>query len=102
MLYEPKPCSGRSPVLDIRSDRWIQIMDSKSGYMIRPEMAPTLRLSKLDMDFLGNERADWLAKAATKRKIDIAANILKSFYKKIMKEKMSWNQEYLISNKGDK
>ncbi|GFW94307.1 RNase H domain-containing protein [Trichonephila clavipes] len=51
---------------------------------------------------LGNERADWLAKAATKRKIDIDVNIPKSFYKKIMKERMmkSWNQEYLISNKG--
>ncbi|GFU75066.1 RNase H domain-containing protein [Trichonephila clavipes] len=51
---------------------------------------------------LGNERADWLAKAATKRKIDIDVNIPKSFYKKITKERMvkSWNQEYLISNKG--
>ncbi|GFW99048.1 uncharacterized protein TNCV_1782671 [Trichonephila clavipes] len=51
---------------------------------------------------LGNERADWLAKAATKRKIDIDVNIPKSFYKKMMKERMvkSWNQEYLISNKG--
>ncbi|GFX45853.1 hypothetical protein TNCV_934921 [Trichonephila clavipes] len=43
---------------------------------------------------LGNERADWLAKAATKRKIDIEVNIPKSFYK-ITKERMvkSWNQE---------
>ncbi|GFX19009.1 uncharacterized protein TNCV_323141 [Trichonephila clavipes] len=51
---------------------------------------------------LGNERADWLAKAATKRKIDIDVNIPKSFYKKITNERMmkSWNQEYLISNKG--
>ncbi|GFT41702.1 RNase H domain-containing protein [Trichonephila clavipes] len=51
---------------------------------------------------LGNERANWLAKAATKRKIDIDVNIPKSFYKKITKERMvkSWNQEYLISNKG--
>ncbi|GFW28062.1 RNase H domain-containing protein [Trichonephila clavipes] len=51
---------------------------------------------------LGNERADWLAKAATKSKIDIDVNIPKSFYKKITNEKMmkSWNQEYLISNKG--
>ncbi|GFU44280.1 RNase H domain-containing protein [Trichonephila clavipes] len=51
---------------------------------------------------LGNERADWLAKAATKRKIDIDVNIPKSFYKKITKERMvkSWNQEYLVSNKG--
>ncbi|GFS60266.1 RNase H domain-containing protein [Trichonephila clavipes] len=51
---------------------------------------------------LGNERADWLAKAATKRKIDIDANIPKSFYKKIANERVmkSWNQEYLISNKG--
>ncbi|GFV60318.1 hypothetical protein TNCV_3469541 [Trichonephila clavipes] len=50
---------------------------------------------------LGNERVDWLAKAATKRKIDIDVNIPKSFYK-ITKERMvkSWNQEYLISNKG--
>ncbi|GFX94790.1 RNase H domain-containing protein [Trichonephila clavipes] len=31
---------------------------------------------------LGNERTDWLAKAATKRKIDIDVNIPKSFYKK--------------------
>ncbi|GFW80035.1 uncharacterized protein TNCV_984441 [Trichonephila clavipes] len=51
---------------------------------------------------LGNERADWLAKAATKRKIDIDVNIPKSIYKKITKERMvkSWNEEYLISNKG--
>ncbi|GFS62497.1 hypothetical protein TNCV_1262791 [Trichonephila clavipes] len=51
---------------------------------------------------LGNERAYWLAKAATKRKIDIGVNIPKSFYKKITKERMvkSWDQEYLISNKG--
>ncbi|GFV56581.1 RNase H domain-containing protein [Trichonephila clavipes] len=51
---------------------------------------------------LGNERADWLSKAATKRKIDIDVNIPKSFYKKITKERMvkSWNQKYLISNKG--
>ncbi|GFW94546.1 uncharacterized protein TNCV_3904561 [Trichonephila clavipes] len=50
---------------------------------------------------LGNERADWLAKAATKRKIDIDVNIPKSFYKRITKERMvkSWNQEYLFSNK---
>ncbi|GFT42195.1 uncharacterized protein TNCV_1008701 [Trichonephila clavipes] len=43
---------------------------------------------------LGNERADWLAKAATKRKINIDVNIPKSFYK-ITKERMvkSWNQE---------
>ncbi|GFU51300.1 DUF1758 domain-containing protein [Trichonephila clavipes] len=54
------------------------------------------------MGVLGNERADWLAKAATKRKIDIDVNIPKSFYKKITKERMvkSWNQEYLMSNKG--
>ncbi|GFU76807.1 homeodomain-interacting protein kinase 2 [Trichonephila clavipes] len=53
-------------------------------------------------DVLGNERVDWLAKAATKRKIDIDVNIPKSFYKKITKERMEkfWNQEYLISNKG--
>ncbi|GFW27867.1 hypothetical protein TNCV_767471 [Trichonephila clavipes] len=37
---------------------------------------------------LGNERADWLSKAATKRKIDITVNNPKSFYKKIMKERM--------------
>ncbi|GFV54204.1 uncharacterized protein TNCV_1496811 [Trichonephila clavipes] len=51
---------------------------------------------------LGNERANWLAKAATKRKIDIDVNIPKSFYKKITKERTvkSWNQECLISNKG--
>ncbi|GFT15642.1 putative 115 kDa protein in type-1 retrotransposable element R1DM [Trichonephila clavipes] len=51
---------------------------------------------------LGNERADWLAKATTKRKIDIDVNIPKSVYKKITKERIvkSWNQEYLISNKG--
>ncbi|GFX04638.1 uncharacterized protein TNCV_2773691 [Trichonephila clavipes] len=71
----------------------------------------SLRDKNISIDFafvrghtgvLGNERADWLAKAATKRKIDIDVNIPKSFYKKIMKERMmkSWNQEYLISNKG--
>ncbi|GFW62516.1 hypothetical protein TNCV_589431 [Trichonephila clavipes] len=51
---------------------------------------------------LGNERADCLAKVATLRKIDIAVNIPNSFYKKIMKERMtnSCNQEYLISNNG--
>ncbi|GFV36615.1 uncharacterized protein TNCV_104361 [Trichonephila clavipes] len=51
---------------------------------------------------LGNERADWLAKPATNRKIDIDVNIPKSFYKKITNERMmkSWNEEYLISNKG--
>ncbi|GFT76568.1 RNase H domain-containing protein [Trichonephila clavipes] len=70
----------------------------------------SLRDKNISIDFafvrghtgvLGNERADWLAKAATKRKIDIDVNIPKSFYKKITKEKMvkSWNQEYLISNK---
>ncbi|GFU54338.1 putative 115 kDa protein in type-1 retrotransposable element R1DM [Trichonephila clavipes] len=71
----------------------------------------SLRDKNISIDFafvrghtgvLGNERADWLAKAATKRKIDIDVNIPKSFYKKITKERMvkSWNQEYLISNKG--
>ncbi|GFT96440.1 uncharacterized protein TNCV_5021661 [Trichonephila clavipes] len=71
----------------------------------------SLRDKNISIDFafvrghtgvLGNERADWLAKAATKRKIDIDVNIPKSFYKKIMNERMmkSWNQEYLISNKG--
>ncbi|GFX65336.1 transposable element Tc1 transposase [Trichonephila clavipes] len=49
---------------------------------------------------LGNERADWLAKAATKHKIRIDVNIPKSIYKIITKERMvrSWNQD-LISNK---
>ncbi|GFU52807.1 putative 115 kDa protein in type-1 retrotransposable element R1DM [Trichonephila clavipes] len=71
----------------------------------------SLRDKNISIDFaffrghtgvLGNERADWLAKAATKRKIDIDVNIPKSFYKKITKERMvkSLNQEYLISNKG--
>ncbi|GFX00621.1 RNase H domain-containing protein [Trichonephila clavipes] len=71
----------------------------------------SLRDKNISIDFafvrghtgvLGNERADWLAKAATKRKIDIDVNIPKSFYKKITNEIMmkSWNQEYLISNKG--
>ncbi|GFT05202.1 RNase H domain-containing protein [Trichonephila clavipes] len=71
----------------------------------------SLRDKNISIDFafvrgrtgvLGNERADWLAKAATKRKIDIDVNIPKSFYKKITKERKvkSWNQEYLISNKG--
>ncbi|GFT91010.1 retrovirus-related Pol polyprotein from type-1 retrotransposable element R1 [Trichonephila clavipes] len=71
----------------------------------------SLRDKNISIDFafvrghtgvLENERADWLAKAATKRKIDIDVNIPKSFYKKITNEKMmkSWNQEYLISNKG--
>ncbi|GFV45188.1 RNase H domain-containing protein [Trichonephila clavipes] len=70
----------------------------------------SLRDKNISIDFtfvhghtgvLGNERADWLAKAATKRRIDIDVNIPKSFYKKITKERMvkSWNQEYLISNK---
>ncbi|GFT76611.1 RNase H domain-containing protein [Trichonephila clavipes] len=72
----------------------------------------SLRDKNISIDFafvrghtgvLGNERADWLAKAATKRKIDIDVNIPKSFYKKITNERMmkSWNQEYLISNKID-
>ncbi|GFV06862.1 RNase H domain-containing protein [Trichonephila clavipes] len=71
----------------------------------------SLRDKNISIDFafvlghtgvLGNEQADWLAKAATKRKIDIEVNIPKSFYKKSTKERMvkSWNQEYLISNKG--
>ncbi|GFW34589.1 uncharacterized protein TNCV_952171 [Trichonephila clavipes] len=71
----------------------------------------SLRDKNISIDFafvrghtgvLGNERANWLAKAATKRKIDIDVNIPKSFYKKITNERMmkSWNQEYLISNKG--
>ncbi|GFX89235.1 RNase H domain-containing protein [Trichonephila clavipes] len=71
----------------------------------------SLRDKNMSIDFafvrghtgvLGNERVDWLAKAATKRKIDIDVNIPKSFSKKITKERMvkSWNQEYLISNKG--
>ncbi|GFX13750.1 uncharacterized protein TNCV_599591 [Trichonephila clavipes] len=71
----------------------------------------SLRDKNISIDFafvrghtgvLGNERADWLAKAATKRKIDIDVNIPKSFYKKITNERMmkSWNHEYLISNKG--
>ncbi|GFX33001.1 probable protein phosphatase CG10417 [Trichonephila clavipes] len=71
----------------------------------------SLRDKNISIDFafvrghtgvLGNERADLLAKAATKRKTDIDVNIPKSFYKKITNERMmkSWNQEYLISNKG--
>ncbi|GFV76158.1 RNase H domain-containing protein [Trichonephila clavipes] len=68
----------------------------------------SLRYKNISIDFgfvrghtgvLGNERADWLAKAATKRKIDIDVNIPESFYKEITKERMvkSWNQEYLIA-----
>ncbi|GFS86169.1 RNase H domain-containing protein [Trichonephila clavipes] len=64
----------------------------------------SLRDKNISIDFafvrghtgvLGNERVDWLAKAATKRKIDIDVNIPKSFYKKITNERMmkSWNQE---------
>ncbi|GFW90225.1 uncharacterized protein TNCV_2120921 [Trichonephila clavipes] len=71
----------------------------------------SLRDKNISIDFafvrghtgvLGNERADWLAKAATKHKIDIDVNIPKSFYKKITEERTvkSWNQEYLICNKG--
>ncbi|GFW85044.1 uncharacterized protein TNCV_3247841 [Trichonephila clavipes] len=50
---------------------------------------------------LWNEQADWLAKVATKRKIDIDVNIPKLFYKKITKERMvnSWktkNISFLI------
>ncbi|GFX98807.1 uncharacterized protein TNCV_1503831 [Trichonephila clavipes] len=71
----------------------------------------SLRDKNISIDFafvrghtgvFGNERADWLAKAATKRKIDIDVNIPKLFYKKITNERMMkcWNQEYLISNKG--
>ncbi|GFX08561.1 uncharacterized protein TNCV_4170601 [Trichonephila clavipes] len=71
----------------------------------------SLRDKNISIDFafvrghtgvLGNERADWLPKAATKRKIDIDVNISKSFYKKITNERMMkcWNQKYLISNKG--
>ncbi|GFV92713.1 RNase H domain-containing protein [Trichonephila clavipes] len=52
----------------------------------------SLRDKNISIDFaffrghtgiLGNERVDWLAKAATKRKIDIDVNIPKSFYKNI-------------------
>ncbi|GFY21839.1 hypothetical protein TNCV_1169831 [Trichonephila clavipes] len=49
------------------------------------------------MVVLGNERADWLEKAATKRKIDIDVNIPKSFYKKITKERMEWRKENISS-----
>ncbi|GFW78976.1 hypothetical protein TNCV_214091 [Trichonephila clavipes] len=64
------------------------------------------------MGVLGNEQVDWLAKAATKHKIDIAINIPinrftainipKLFYKQIMKERMvkSWNQEISFLIKG--
>ncbi|GFX57332.1 RNase H domain-containing protein [Trichonephila clavipes] len=57
----------------------------------------SLRDKNISIDFafvrghtgvLGNERADWLAKAATKRKTDIDVNIPKSFYKKITIERM--------------
>ncbi|GFV90116.1 uncharacterized protein TNCV_4378321 [Trichonephila clavipes] len=57
----------------------------------------SLRDKNISIDFafvrghtvvLENERADMLAKAATKRKIDIDVNIPKSFYKKITKERM--------------
>ncbi|GFU33415.1 RNase H domain-containing protein [Trichonephila clavipes] len=57
----------------------------------------SLRDKNISIDFafvrghtgvLGNERADWLAKAATKRKIDIDVNIPKLFYKKITNERM--------------
>ncbi|GFU91418.1 uncharacterized protein TNCV_2541861 [Trichonephila clavipes] len=49
---------------------------------------------------VGNERADWLAKAKTKRKIDITDNFPKLFYKITKKRTVKlWNQEYLISSK---
>lgn len=51
----------------------------------------------------GNERADFLAKAATKRKIDIFVNKPKSFFKRSVKENVvkTWNAEYIASTKGN-
>ncbi|GFX01785.1 RNase H domain-containing protein [Trichonephila clavipes] len=48
----------------------------------------------------GNERADWLAKEATKLSDLIPMSIPKSYHKKIFKEKIisEWNNLYQISN----
>ncbi|GFX80495.1 RNase H domain-containing protein [Trichonephila clavipes] len=48
----------------------------------------------------GNERADWLAKEATKLCDQVPMSIQKSFHKKIFKEKIifEWNNLYQISN----
>ncbi|GFS78737.1 uncharacterized protein TNCV_3149031 [Trichonephila clavipes] len=90
----------------------LKCISSSSNIIVEiQKQLKSLRDKHISIDFafvrghtgvLGNERADWLAKAATKRKIDIDVNIPKSFYKKITNERMmkSWNQEYLISNKG--
>ncbi|GFY20767.1 RNase H domain-containing protein [Trichonephila clavipes] len=48
----------------------------------------------------GNERADWLAKEATKLSDLIPMSIPKSYHKKVLKEKIisEWNNLYQISN----
>ncbi|GFY36301.1 transposable element Tc3 transposase [Trichonephila clavipes] len=101
-------CTGSLSSLDS-----LKCISSSNNIIVEiQKQLKSLRDKKISIDFafvrghtgvFGNERADWLAKAATKRKIDIDVNIPKSFYKKITKERMvkSWNQEYLISNKGN-
>ena len=51
----------------------------------------------------GNERADWLAKNATKKNINTDVNFPKSYLKNIFKFKTieKWNCEYLTTDKGD-
>ncbi|GBM67926.1 hypothetical protein AVEN_129496-1 [Araneus ventricosus] len=45
--YEPKPLSGRPPVTDIRSDRWIQRMASSQKMSVREiTRASRLQISK--------------------------------------------------------
>lgn len=50
----------------------------------------------------GNERADWLAKNATRNDINVDVNIPKSYFKKMFKSKIIelWNHEYLTTDKG--
>ena len=51
----------------------------------------------------GNERADWLAKNATKKNINVDVNVPKSYLKNIFKFKTieKWNCEYLATDKGN-
>lgn len=51
---------------------------------------------------VGNERADELAKQATRRKIDLMISTPASHWKLVSKEKtiMDWNNEYLASSKA--
>ncbi|GFY13388.1 hypothetical protein TNCV_1802591 [Trichonephila clavipes] len=64
------------------------ISSSNSIIVAIQKQLKSLRDKNISIDFafvrghtgvLGNERADWLAKAATERKIDIDVNIPKSF-----------------------